>query len=63
LRDALEYNKHVPSEILKDKHRVPVDFDEEYIATHSEAEAYEYWDSNRGILNDPRIKSFFAKLE
>jgi tetratricopeptide (TPR) repeat protein len=63
LRDALEYNRHVPSEILKDKHIVPVDFDDEYVAAHSEAEAYEYWDSNRGILNDPRIKSFFAKLE
>jgi tetratricopeptide (TPR) repeat protein len=63
LREALEYNTHVRSEILKNK-IAPVDLsDIEYIAMHSEEEAYEYWASNRDILSEPCIKSFFAQKE
>jgi tetratricopeptide (TPR) repeat protein len=64
LHDALKCNKFVPAEITKSKHTVPPDFHSaEGFAIGSEKEAYEYWRSNKAILSDKRVKSFFAELK
>jgi len=62
--DALEYNKYVPAEILKDKHTPPIAFcDLDGFSLGSEEEAYDYWINNKVFLSDPQIKAFFAKIK
>lgn len=70
LTDALKCNKFVPQEIVKSKHLAPPPFripGEPYldagIPIGSIQEAYEYWKRNKTILNDKRVKSFFAKTK
>lgn len=70
LSDAVKCNKFVPQEISKSKHTAPPPFripGEPYfdagIPIGSIQEAYEYWKRNKSILNDKRIKSFFAETE
>lgn len=64
LHDALKRNECVPAEIIKSKHTVPTDFHiADGFAIGSEQEAYEYWSSNKSILSDKRIKSFFETVK
>jgi len=70
LADAIKRNKFVPEEVAKNKHVAPPPFrlpGEPYFDAGSPMgsiqEAYEYWKNNKSLLNDKRIKVFFAELK
>lgn len=63
LANASECNKFVFKQIVKTKHTAPSKglHPDLGVVLGSAQEAYEYWDSNKEVLSDPRILSFIKK--